>query len=444
MALDTLSLSLASIGLLVFAVWWFRRRNDELPLAIAGFNFLFIRRLWIIEDGLTDWAQFDYGLGFSFSAYSHEAATYMLMGAAILIAAYCITLKRRVAVNSDSEESLRAYLVRQRPKIIAGFVVFATANAIIRLWFDDSEDLLYSSSYIWQLSLANSGFIIMFAVLVVYAERGTLAQKAALLGLVALTGVLTINPTLRFAMLGWAVALAFVFTSEVRPTAKLAGFAVIGAFVALVFSTAGAMRNPDLKSMSGSDIFQEGGYALLVGRDINMLDGFTMVMQVYPEALDYGLGREHLEVFTRPIPRAIWADKPVGGWNQKIALQRGMDLYGTGISPSIYGSFYGEGGVIGVVVLSALYGFLFARYVNWANRHRSIVRWVLRGVLIASLFALIRGGDIPGIAAFIGMSYWPIALFILGYRRALRRQPGPFRRPRDSQSPRPLRLQRGS
>jgi hypothetical protein len=91
-----------------------------------------------------------------------------------------------------------------------------------------------------------------------------------------------------------------------------------------------------------------------------------------------------------------------------------LGLFGTGISPSLYGSFYAEGGLIGLVVLSFVYGYLFSLFAAWSHLYVPNVRWMLRGIFVASLLVIIRGGDLPGIAAFIGMSYWPVALFLWG------------------------------
>jgi hypothetical protein len=420
MALDSLSLSFVSIGLLAFGLWWFLRGNDEVPLAIAGFNFMFLRRLWVIEGGLADWARFDYGVSFSFNIYPHEAAAYMAMGALILTASYCAFVQREPHRIVDDDGILQAFLLQHWPKILLGFVLFTFVNAFVRPSFEDEYEDVFASSYSYQFTLAHSGFIILIAVLIAHARRGTVTQKTLLLGVIGATGVLTIAPSLRFAVLGWAIALAFVFTRQFRPLIKLLVLASAGIVVAFVFTISGLLRNPEFAEMDNTELLQEGVAALLVGSDVNMLDGFSMLMQVYPDHLDYGLGREHLEILLRPIPRAIWPEKPVGGWNQKLAVASGTELFSTGISPSLYGSFYGEGGILGVVLLSILYGYLFAAYVNWANRYGSALRWVLHGVFIASLFALMRGGDLPGIASFIGMSYWPVALFIWGYRRALR------------------------
>jgi len=420
MELGTITLGIASTALLLFGVGWFVRRNDELPLAITGFNFLFMRRLWLVESGMIDWARFDYGVPFNFSEYSHEAATYMLLGATILTAAYCLFAKRAAPAAIDTADTFKAYLLRHRAKILAGFVLFSIANSIVRPSFSDNLDELFASGYAFEFTLAHSSFIILITILVMYAQRGTLAQKALMLGIVGSSAFFSIMPSLRFAILGWAIPLAFVTSSTLRASRKLLIFTVTGGVVAIVFTVAGMLRNTEMQQLEPEQLMEAGVGALLNGGDVNMLDGFTMLIQVYPDVLPYGLGSEHLEILTRPIPRSLWPGKPVGSWTQKLAVASGTDLYGTGISPSLYGSFYGEGGVLGVILFSALYGWLFARYMNWANRFRSVLRWVLRGVLVASLFALMRGGDLPGIAAFIGMSYWPLILFVWGYGRALR------------------------
>jgi hypothetical protein len=38
---------------------------------------------------------------------------------------------------------------------------------------------------------------------------------------------------------------------------------------------------------------------------------------------------------------------------------------------------------------------------------------------ISSLIPLLRGGDLPGIVAFVGMAYWPIFVFLYYYNAYL-------------------------
>lgn len=422
MGLDTLSLAVLAVILLAWCLWWFLRHNDELPLVIAAFNAIFVQRLIAVEGGLADWVGLTFDLGFSFFGYPNIAATYMLLGAVLLIGSYC-NRHSSPRFQRDTPGDLRAFIQSQRKIIFGVFAVFVVVNVLIRLSYEDAPETITEQSYAYLFTLGHSAFIILITAFLVHAARGSLLQKALFLAVVAVVAYYTLAPNLRFAVLGWIVALVIILTGKYPAFVRLVTLAGCGLAVGVAFATLGALRQ-EQHSASMGDLVEQGITNLSSGSDVNMVDGFVMLMQVYPDVLDYGLGTEHLEILARPIPRAIWPDKPPGGWTQKVAAATGAPFFTTGISPSLYGSFYGEGGVIGIIVFSLLYGWLFAKYVNWANTFGSDLRWVLRGVFIASLFPLMRGGDIPGIAAFIGMSYWPLVLFVWSYGRELRRQAG--------------------
>ena len=143
-----------------------------------------------------------------------------------------------------------------------------------------------------------------------------------------------------------------------------------------------------------------------------MLDGFVLLRQVYPEMLGYSYGGEHLEILERPIPRAWWPDKPVGGYMNKLGIITADSGFTLGISPSLFGSFYQEGGLVGVVLLSIIYGFGFGRLVSFSTRIVPLAGLLLRGILAAAIVPLLRGGDLPGIYAWFGMSFWPCLLIL--------------------------------
>ena len=151
-----------------------------------------------------------------------------------------------------------------------------------------------------------------------------------------------------------------------------------------------------------------------------MLDGFMMVLDVYPKHLNYSYGMEHFEILLRPIPRKLWPGKPVGGYANKLGLNDYKNAGTVGISQTIYGTFYGEGGVMGIIILSIIYGWLFVKLFRYTYRYNSDVHWLLKGIIIASFVPILRGGDLPGIIAFIGMSYWPVFLFLYQYNKFLK------------------------
>jgi hypothetical protein len=93
-----------------------------------------------------------------------------------------------------------------------------------------------------------------------------------------------------------------------------------------------------------------------------------------------------------------------------------------GISPSLFGSFYQEGGLVGVVLLSIIYGFGFGSLVSFSTRIVPLAGLLVRGILAAAIVPLLRGGDLPGIYAWFGMSFWPCLLLLwLGRRDFLAR-----------------------
>jgi len=180
-----------------------------------------------------------------------------------------------------------------------------------------------------------------------------------------------------------------------------------------LFAVAGALRNDEDPTV---ELQQSAWERFAFAQDANMLDGFVLLRQVYPRLLGYSYGGEHLEIFERPIPRRWWPDKPVGGYMNKLGLITADTGFTLGISPSLFGSFYQEGGLVGVVLCSIIYGFGFGRLVSFSTRIVPLAGLLIRGILAAAIVPLLRGGDLPGIYAWFGMSFWP-CLLLLGLRR---------------------------
>jgi hypothetical protein len=124
----------------------------------------------------------------------------------------------------------------------------------------------------------------------------------------------------------------------------------------------------------------------------------------------------------------------------KLGLVDANTGFTLGISPSLFGSFYQEGGTIGVAVLAAIYGFAFGRLVQWSARLLPLTGLVIRGSTCAALVPLLRGGDLPGNYAWIGMSFWPVALVLFLRRRELFPKPGAVAGRSDVVSPVPTAL----
>jgi hypothetical protein len=187
--------------------------------------------------------------------------------------------------------------------------------------------------------------------------------------------------------------------------------------VSLAFGLAGVKRRTDTSSMGAMEKLSMAWDRNKSTEDATMLDGFMMVLEVYPNHLDYHYGTEHLEILYRPIPRSIWPDKPLGGYANKLGLNDNMGGGSVGISQSLFGTFYGEGGTAGIVILSIVYCLIVNLIMRYSLNYNSDVRHIIKGITIASLVPLLRGGDLPGIYAFIGMSFWPIIFFTFQYSK---------------------------
>jgi hypothetical protein len=227
---------------------------------------------------------------------------------------------------------------------------------------------------------------------------------------------LTFDSSARFQFLGWILASTIILT-EGLPFGRKALFALLGlTAAAALFAVAGALRKADDPDAA---LQEDSVNRFAFASDANMLDGFVLLRQVYPDMLNYSYGNEHLEILTRPIPRAWWPGKPVGGYLNKLGIVTAETGFTLGISPSLFGSFYQEGGIIGMVLLSALYGFGFARLIRFSTVIHPLGGLLIRAITCAAVVPLLRGGDLPGIYAWFGMAFWPCFLVLYIWRKEL-------------------------
>src|SRR5438552_8959388 len=270
------------------------------------------------------------------------------------------------------------------------------------------------SSYLILFPLSLVGVAILVAALWKSGAFQTDGERLVAALLFVAIIVLTFQPSLRFQLLGWFVAVAIILSSgqSVVRRAQVLAIGLVGAVGLL--QVEGALRNTETPT---GELEQSAWERFAFAEDANMLDGFALLRQVYPKLLDYSYGGEHLEILERPIPRAWWPDKPVGGYMNKLGLITAESGFMFGISPSLFGSFYQEGGLVGVVLLSMIYGFGFGRAVSFSTRIVPLTGLLIRGILAAAIVPLFRGGDLPGIYAWFGMSFWPCFLLLWLRRR---------------------------
>jgi len=397
------------------------RKHDEIPLLISTLLFyVFTFRFWALLQG---WASpADLG-NFGFDPIDLKGALDVqgiaTLAETVLLSVYMLAQRRRLDVPDKlASPELLDWL---KPRVAALGVICVLASLLARrsvgAQMASGKSLGFEvSSYMSLFSLSLVGVAILVAALwKSRAFRPGGERFGAALLFVAII-YLTFQPSMRFQFLGWCVAVTIIFSSGqsfVRRGQVLA-IGLVGAMG--LFAVAGALRNTEDPTV---ELEQSAWERLAFAQDANMLDGFVLLRQVYPRLLGYSYGREHLEIFERPIPRAWWPDKPVGGYMNKLGIITADSGFTLGISPSLFGSFYQEGGVVGVVLLSIIYGFGFGRLVSFSTRIVPLTGLLLRGILAAAIVPLLRGGDLPGIYAWFGMSFWPCLLLLWFRRREL-------------------------
>lgn len=407
------------LALLVLSGFWFLRRNDEIPLLISSFLFYVASyRYWAVTNGINKWINIK-NLGFA--SITNEAAlsalSYIVFGEICLMAAYLLQQTRVVPpIIAISDQAFNRWL---RPKIIffgllcLPLVVIIRAQVAAKL--SAGSSLAFEvTGYLYLFPMVLVGIAALVLCLWKFGGFSSLHTKIAAIAIIIGVSYYTFAPNSRFQFLGWMIASGIILSSTYRPKHRLIAFIAIAIFGLSIFAVAGALRNPKL---TGDALNQAALERAFSAEDANMLDGFVLMQQVYPKRLDFSLGMEHLEILMRPIPRSWWPEKPVGGYMNKLGITIKGGKATLGISQSLFGSFYGEGGLIGILVCSLIYGTIFGKIVRYSTQLHPFASLLIRAIFCACLIPLLRGGDLPGIYAWFGMAFWPCFWLLWNKRR---------------------------
>lgn len=344
--------SLGQIVWIVVAAVWLARKRDELPLIISVLLFyVFTFRFLALLNGWTSPVTLS-NFGFEPIEANNAVAVQgiALLGESVFVAVYMLFQKRRVAIPKIvAPPQLLSWL---RPWVfglmVACIPIAIAARRAVSSQAESGKSMGFEvSSYLILFPLALGGVAILLAALWRAGGLSDGSHKLAVALSFGAIGYLTFQPSLRFQFFGWFLA-AMIILSSGRSFARQAFRVTVSLVVAVgLFAVAGALRNVDDPEY---DLQQRAWERFAFAHDANMLDGFVLLRQVYPDILNYSYGGEHLEILSRPIPRAWWPNKPVGGYMNKLGLITADTGFTLGISPSLFGSFYQEGGVLAVAV----------------------------------------------------------------------------------------------
>lgn len=398
-------LALQAIWLAASIVWLFRR-GDEVPSIVSGFlaYVASYRYYAVISSGSEGVSLTNFGFGSITPQDLTTALYYIGFGETVFLATYMVAQNRRVTWRS----------IRFAPKLIMGlrsdvliFAPLALAMAAITkgrvgAMTGSGVSMLQMSGYLYMLPMMLISVGILLAVLWKINALNLMWHKAVAGLLVFGLFSLTFGPSGRFQFIGWMLGGLVVVATGFGPRRRASMLFVGACAIMAVFAFAGAMRHPD------GDAVERARSA----EDANMLDGFVFIQKVYPMMLPYSMGQEHLDILLRPIPRALWPGKPVGGYMNKLGFTGLAAGFSLGISPTLFGSFYQEGAATGIFIFSVLYALVFSAIIRASVRAHPAAGLIIRGVVAAGIIPLFRGGDLPGIFAWLGMAFWPCVLLL--------------------------------
>jgi len=402
---------------LTMAILFYLQKRCELPIFIALFNIMVQYRMLSLELGLSQFVSFDYQIDFMFNfEIAYKVSELILLGSSVMLYAIMYFYRAPKKKVKDSNEHLKKFILQRKTYIFIGLGLFTFIQVVI----SDVQ----GSSYGYLTKLANSSFILLFFLIFLYTSMKSLQVKVIYLLTLIFVAYITYSTELRFQFLGWMIPIGYFITRDIKPTIKL-WYMAAGLFgILIIFSAARVLRytNYEARELSLDELYEESYDRMEESDDVNFIDGFMMMYQIYPQYLDYNYGMDHLNVIFRPIPRAIWPDKPLAGWFQNYQKKYGLEKTTIGFSPTLYGVFYGEMGQEGIVIFSILWAYGLTWLYRYINQFTSDVSALLTGVMLTAMIPIFRSGDLPGDVAIVLMSYWPVMYFVYKYKEFVKKE----------------------
>jgi hypothetical protein len=150
----------------------------------------------------------------------------------------------------------------------------------------------------------------------------------------------------------------------------------------------------------------------LDGPDFANFEFLAYVVHIVPDfSKGYSYFSQHLELFTRPIPRILWPGKPVGSVISLVDLNSFGNFFGltTGIPGDGWLSF----GWLGVVIDAIFAAYLTAKVYNWfTNNNENAGATVMYCIFLGVLILYFRDGVLLSILLF---GFWlgaPVLLWM--------------------------------
>src|SRR5262245_37916932 len=178
----------------------------------------------------------------------------------------------------------------------------------------------------------------------------------------------------RWSILLFFLMVVLIFCWERRQRWPLARWAIVAVPLLILFNTLGHNRDYVKNLLVGTYKREVTNHAMvraaekwrqrLDTQDFANYDYLTYVLAVVPKRTDaWTYGLQWLQLFTEPIPRILWKSKPIG---PPVRLFN-LNAYGnfTGLTVSLPGDGWMNGGWAGLIITMALFGVILGRAHRW-------------------------------------------------------------------------------
>jgi|GEM_PF-1168636 len=227
--------------------------------------------------------------------------------------------------------------------------------------------------------------ILPIAIIIMLRKDSSFGQKAASGTFIMWMLLKAMNSGSRASFFGIALPVAggiyFLLRDDLKKMAVLVGVPIM-VIAGYYWSAAVVMtRN------SGEFRFEAATEAKYVG--FEMFRELLYITEQMGGTLDYEFGQTYLTQVVNPIPRFVWKNKPVSDAGLMLAIARGEVNKKTGEafvtrSPGLIGEMYWNFGLFGIILLSAMGGFIVKSWdhMRLVHRHSFVVFMVHAGGLV--------------------------------------------------------------
>lgn len=374
------------------------------------------------------------------SATFSEMLVLALLGAVGFVIGYELALGRRLAGR------LRCLCEVDTRRVIGGATLLAGVGILAFVAFIAStggfstflllfrgttseleESIAETSFYIWEALLFLIPSVLIFFAFGLDRRRKMLLLAA--LGLTLLFLLRTVPLGTRIALLPLLGALFVFFYIRRASRPSLISFAAVAAVALLGSAFLSDLRGrgtrgetvPDtvLRATKPSRLFTP----FTSGPDTEMAPALAAAIAVIPSDLHYTYGRTLIgDLVSRPVPRALWNDKPSIPRKRLIAYLWPIESARRTINPEFSALlyFYWDFGPPGIVAGLLLYGIVARLSFEYFIRHRSnLPVQVLYSLSLPFLAIAIRDGPVDTLIRVVFVVLPALLIFRVAEKRTL-------------------------